>query len=175
MHALQHRYVNSLHTEWAFLPSREELSSAFWTQPIIQPVLLLGKSLILVIPVIPCFLSHAFTLFFSVFFFLTWFSFIDNILALHILSSDWFFFFLTLFSSHLFIPPSSFQSPHMSGLFQSYNTSVFWSSSDFCVLCSRGEQNFTRLVMFWIFSAATNYLLLEQKENISLDFEVAAL
>lgn len=29
--------------------------------------------------------------------------------------------------------------------------------------------------MFWIFSAATNYLLLEQKENISLDFEVAAL
>jgi len=63
----------------------------------------------------------------------------------------------------------------MSGLFQSYNTSVFWSSSDFCVLCSRGEQNFTRLVMFWIFSAATNYLLLEQKENISLDFEVAAL
>lgn len=109
------------------------------------------------------------------FFFLTWFSFIDNILALHILSSDWFFFFLTLFSSHLFIPPSSFQSPHMSGLFQSYNTSVFWSSSDFCVLCSRGEQNFTRLVMFWIFSAATNYLLLEQKENISLDFEVAAL
>lgn len=118
MHALQHRYVNSLHTEWAFLPSREELSSAFWTQPIIQPVLLLGKSLILVIPVIPCFLSHAFTLFFSVFFFLTWFSFIDNILALHILSSDWFFFFFNII------------------LFSSFYTSIFISKSSRLVYSS---------------------------------------
>lgn len=74
-----------------------------------------GKSLILVIPVIPCFLSHEFILLFSFLIFLMWFCFVANILALHV--RNFVLFFKTIFL-HFYTPISISMSSHLSPLYE---------------------------------------------------------